>query len=163
LVHYKVLIRTRARKKRGEHLAKERLRHLAVFDVDGLEDGGVEAPSHPQGGFHVRVVAVPGQLNSEPEDLLPAFEVGLCNRKLGFGRLLLRRDAILLPLKEIKRDRVRVVGPKQFLSLRLQTTKRLGQGDSMFGSTRLAVLDLLFQLFAQTGSGKRACRSRKSS
>lgn len=82
---------------------------LPVLDVDGLEHRLVEATAHGRSSLQVRRLAVAGELDRGSEDVLPTVEVRLCDVELLLRRPLLRGDAILLILQELKWDGVRAV------------------------------------------------------
>jgi hypothetical protein len=74
-------------------------------------------------------VAVAGEPHGVAEHVLPAFEVALRRLELVLGRVLGDADAVLLRLRQIERDRIRLEGLQELASLLGQLCERPSQDD----------------------------------
>src|SRR6266545_574254 len=147
--YFQRLIRTRAREEGREDLGELRPAHLPVFHVDGLEHRLVEPTAHRRSSLHVRRVAVACELDRRSEDVLPTVEVRHRDVELLLRRPLLRGDAILLVLQQLKRDGVRVEDVEELMPLVRELGELLGKRSLALRGHSPPLGDLRFKLLVE--------------
>ncbi|MGA8352879.1 MAG: hypothetical protein WB698_01770 [Solirubrobacteraceae bacterium] len=117
------------------------------MDDQALEERQIELPAHPVGGFVVGALAVPGSGQGLVQIRLGCPEVSGDGGQPAFGGGGSRREAILLALEQIERDRVGIVGLEQLLALTLE----LAQSALLHTPLTLGVAAELRELLTQEG------------
>jgi hypothetical protein len=90
-------------------------------------------------------VAVAGEPDGVAEHVLPAFEVSLPRLELVLGCVLGDADAVLLRLRQIERDRIRLEALQELASLLGQLGERPSQDDPALRGLCLRFDDLGLQ------------------